>query len=162
MSRFGYTFLILFIIWIGFTTSFDPQELVVGAVVSLVISILGYKSFSDLGFKLFHPKRIFYIIKYLIVFTIALLKSNLDVARRVITPSLPINPGIVKYRTNLKSDMAKVILTNSITLTPGTLTVDIIDNNLFIHWLDVKSEDPEIIYNEIGAQFEEILKEIFE
>ncbi len=162
MSKFVFTFAILFLLWIGFTTSFNPQELFVGASLSLIITAFGYKSFTNTALSFFHPKRVFNIIKYLFVFIIALIKSNLDVARRVISPSLPINPGIVTYKTNLKSEIAKVILANSITLTPGTLTVDIIGDSLFIHWLDVKSKDLDVIYKEIGEEFEVILQEIFE
>jgi len=162
MGKFLFTFIALFLLWIGFTSSFHLQEIIIGAFVSLIITSFAYKSFSETALSFFHPKRFFYIIKYLAVFTIALIKSNFDVAFRVISPSLPINPGIVKYTTKLKSDIAKVILANSITLTPGTLTIDIVDDALHIHWLDVKSKDPEIIFKEIGEQFETILKEIFE
>ncbi len=162
MSRFLYTFIILFLIWLGFTTSLDSQELIVGAGLSLLISLFAYKTFSSYGLAFFHPKKLYSIGKYLIVFFIALIKSNFDVARRVIDPRLPINPGIVTYHTKLKSDTAKVFLANSITLTPGTLSVDIIGDKFYIHWIDVISTDPEVIYNEIGADFEKILKEIFE
>ncbi len=162
MGKFLFTFIVLFLFWIGFTTSFHLQEIIVGAVVSLIIATFAYKSFSETALSFFHPKRLFYIGKYLVVFIIALLKSNFDVARRVISPSLPINPGIVKYTTKLKSDIAKVVLANSITLTPGTLTIDIVDDALHIHWLDVKSKDPDVIFKEVGEQFESILKEIFE
>ncbi len=162
MSRFIFTFAVYFLIWMGFTTSFDPQELIIGAVLSLIITLFSYKSFTDLGLSFLSPKRLFSIIKYLFVFLIALLKANLDVAKRVISPKLPINPGIVAYKTKLKNDTAKVFLANSITLTPGTLTVDVIDDTLYIHWIDVISKDPQKIYSEIGEQFEVILKEIFE
>jgi len=162
MSRFIFTFAVYFLIWMGFTTSFDPQELIIGAVLSLIITLFSYKSFTDLGLSFLSPKRLFSIIKYLFVFLIALLKANLDVAKRVINPKLPINPGIVAYKTKLKNDTAKVFLANSITLTPGTLTVDVIDDTLYIHWIDVISKDPQKIYSEIGEQFEVILKEIFE
>jgi len=161
MSRFLFTFAILFLAWLGFTTSFNPQELIVGAVLSLIIASLSFKAFTDYGLSFFHPKKLLNIVKYIFVFLIALIKSNFDVARRVINPKLPINPGIVTYKTKLKSDTAKVFLANSITLTPGTLTVDVIGDELFIHWIDVVSEDPEVIFNEIGANFERILKEIF-
>ncbi|MBE9489563.1 MAG: Na+/H+ antiporter subunit E [Bacteroidetes bacterium] len=162
MSRFLFTFGILFIAWLGFTTSFNPQELLTGAVVSLIIASLAFKTFTDYGLSFFQPKKLYYIIIYIYVFIIALIKSNFDVARRVIDPKLPINPGIVTYKTKLKSDTAKVFLANSITLTPGTLSIDVIGDELFIHWIDVTSDDPEIIFNEIGADFERILKEIFE
>ncbi|VAX22743.1 Na(+) H(+) antiporter subunit E [hydrothermal vent metagenome] len=162
MSRFIFTFIIFFLVWLGFTTSFDQQELLAGAVISLLITILSYKTFTDYGLSFFQPKKLFNIVKFIIVFLIALIKSNFDVARRVINPKLPINPGIVAYHTNLKSDTAKVFLANAITLTPGTLSVDIIDNILYIHWIDVISKDPKVIFDEIGADFERILKEIFE
>ncbi|MEN8192908.1 MAG: Na+/H+ antiporter subunit E [Bacteroidota bacterium] len=162
VSRFLFTFLILFLIWLGFTTSLNPQELIVGAGISLLITFFAYRTFSTYGLSFFQPKKIFNIFKYLIVFLFALIKANFDVARRVIDPRLPINPGIVTYHTKLKSDTAKVILANSITLTPGTLTVDIIDDKMYIHWIDVISKDSDEIYNNIGADFERILKEIFE
>ncbi len=162
MSKFIFTFFVLFTIWIGFTTSLQPQEVITGSILSLIITLFAYKTFSKTALSFFQPKRLFNILKYLVVFLIALVKSNFDVAKRVISPSLPINPGIVKYNTKLKSDIAKVVLANSITLTPGTLTVDIIDDALHIHWLDVKSKEPDIIFKEIGEQFEIILKEIFE
>ena len=101
------------------------------------------------------------MIQYLIVFLIALVQSNLDVAKRVLTPSLPINPGIVKFKTKLKTDYSKMILANSITLTPGTLSIDIVDDTFYIHWIDVKSTDPEKAFTEIAENFEKILLKIF-
>ncbi len=162
MSRFLFTFIILFLIWLGFTTSLATSELITGAVISLIITSFVYKTFTDYGMKFFSPMRVLYIIQYLFVFLIALIKANLDVARRVVDPKLPINPGIVKYDTKLKSKTAKVILANSITLTPGTLTVDIIDDALYIHWIDVTSKEPDVIYREIGESFEKILRKIFQ
>ena len=98
---------------------------------------------------------------YFFVFIIALIKSNFDVARRVLSPKLDINPGIVVFKTKLKNDFAKMVLANSITLTPGTLTVDVIKNNFYIHWIDVKTEDPEEVYQQIAAPFEKILLKIY-
>ncbi len=162
MNRFLFTFAILWVIWIGLTSSFNIQELIAGAVVSLIIASFSYKTFTEYGLKFFSPKRIYYIFKYLVVFLIALVKANFDVARRVIDPKLPINPGIVEYKTQLTDNAAKVILADSITLTPGTLTVDIRDDKLYIHWIDVVSKEPDIIYREIGEKFENVLKEIFQ
>jgi len=67
-------------------------------------------------------------------------KANVDVAYRVITGK--INPGIIKISPNLKTDLGITLLANSITLTPGTLTVDIDEdtNDLYIHWINVKGE----------------------
>ncbi|HHH78266.1 MAG TPA: cation:proton antiporter, partial [Thermoplasmatales archaeon] len=66
-------------------------------------------------------------------------KANFDVAYRVITGK--INPGIVKMSPGLKSDTALTFLANSITLTPGTLSVDTDDEkNLYVHWINIDEE----------------------
>jgi multicomponent Na+:H+ antiporter subunit E len=54
-----------------------------------------------------------------------------------------------------------MVLANSITLTPGTLSIDIIDDTFYIHWIDVKTTDPEKAYTEIAETFEKILLKIF-
>jgi multicomponent Na+:H+ antiporter subunit E len=107
------------------------------------------------------PKAFLYTFVYLLVFAVELIKSNLDVAARVINPKLPINPGIVEVKTRLTSPMGRMILANSITLTPGTLTVDIQEDRLFIHWIDVKAEGVEEATNAIVKRFEKYLEEIY-
>ncbi len=160
-SRFLLNWLFLMIIWVAFTTSFSSQELLVGLVVTAIISLLSISMFTCCSPAILCPRRIFFMIWYLFVFIGALIMSNLDVARRVLTPSLPINPGIVKFKTKLTTNFSKMVLANSITLTPGTLTVDIIDDTLYIHWIDVKTTDPEKAFKEIAEQFEKILLKIF-
>ena len=63
----------------------------------------------------------------------------MDVAYRVLHPKLPIDPGLIKIRTKLKSDISKALLANSLSLTPGSTTVDIIGDQLYIHCIDVNS-----------------------
>jgi multicomponent Na+:H+ antiporter subunit E len=75
---------------------------------------------------------------------------------------LPIRPGIVKVRTKLKTDMARTFLANSITLTPGTLTVDCVGDHLYIHWINIVSEDPQEETEIIVRKFERLLERIFE
>ena len=89
------------------------------------------------------------------------MSANIDVAYRVIHPKMPINPGIVVIKTVLKQDIAKMILANSITLTPGTFTLDIIDDILLIHWINVKTKDVDEATRMIGERFERYLKIIF-
>ena len=85
----------------------------------------------------------------------------MDVTRRVLSPSLPINPGIVEVKTRLKSKYARMILANSITLTPGTLTVEIVDDSLFIHWIDVEAKDIKGASEKIVKNFEKYLEVIY-
>ena len=75
---------------------------------------------------------------------------------------MPIKPGIVKVKTTLKTDIGKTLLANSITMTPGTITVDVIEDEFYIHWIFVSSEDPKIYTNIILGRFEKYLKRIFE
>lgn len=100
---------------------------------------------------------------YILVFSWECLKANIDGAYRVAHPDLPINPGIVKIKTNLTSNIGLTFLANSLTLTPGTMTVDIDRENriLYVHWIDVKTQDVTKATELIAEKFERILKRIF-
>lgn len=154
-------FLILLSIWILLNNQFQIEVMIIGVILSFVISIImgsRITVFNELKFSL---GSVLYTIWYLFVFLAELVKSNLDVARRVLTPSLPINPGIIKTKTVLKSKMGRMILANSITLTPGTLTVDIEDDILYIHCIDVCCEDIDKATAAIVDKFEKILVKIY-
>ncbi len=152
----------LWLLWIAFTGSTDPQELGVGLVAAILVAIVaGGEPFSTATFRIFHPKRFLYALAYVPYLAWAIVRSNLDVARRVLSPSLPINPGIVRVRTRLTSPVGRTVLANSITLTPGTLTVDICDDELCIHWVDVQSENIDEATREIVSGFEKYLEVIF-
>jgi multicomponent Na+:H+ antiporter subunit E len=69
-------------------------------------------------------------------FFVALTVANFDVARRVLAPSLPIRPAVVEVHTELRSALGRMLLANSITLTPGTLTIDVHGDRLLVHWID--------------------------
>ena len=161
IGKFVYTFFIVLVIWYAFTTSLQPAEIATGVLVSLFISYITVVNFNCCDPILFAPSHILYFIKYFFVFLGALFKANFDVAKRVINPNLPINPGIVSFETQLQNDFAKMVLANSITLTPGTLTIDVVDNMFYVHWIDVTTEDKQEIYNEIAAPFEKILLKIY-
>ena len=127
----------------------------------IVIGLVGDIFIYKVG-KIFNPIRVFWMIIYIPYFLWFVVLANLDVAYRVIHPELPIRPGIVKVKTSLKTDMGKVFLANSITLTPGTLTVDIIGEELFIHWINIKGDNAKEWTRTIVGKFEPILRRIFE
>lgn len=153
-------FLILMIFWILFT-SLDVQELTIGAIASIIIVLMTIGLKPVLSAIKLNPKSILFSIIYLFVFLKELIKSNIDVAFRVISPKLPINPGIVKVKTKLKSPLGRAFLANSITLTPGTLTVEMRDEYFYIHWIDVTSENIEGATKSIVSNFEKYLEVIF-
>lgn len=153
-------FFFLFIVWM-LLANITFQEIIVGFVLSLiVVSILSRHSqiFSEINIS---PKAIAYGFAYIFVFASELIKANFDVAKRVVNPQLPINPGIVKVKTKLKSRIGRIILANSITLTPGTLTVETKDDAFYIHWIDVTSETIEESTEEIVKKFEKYLEVLF-
>lgn len=161
VRNFLYLFLILSIIWIILTRSLQWQELSVGTFISLILSILLSKRYEALGLPPLSIKRIIYFIAYLFVLLVEITKANFDVAYRVLHPKMPIKPGIVVIKTSLKQDIAKLILANSITLTPGTFTLDIKGDKMLIHWINVRSQDVDISSKMIGEKFEKYLKVIF-
>ena len=159
---FFYLFILLLLVWLALTSSVNPQKLTAGIIISLLLSLFLSATYLGLGLPPVGIKRIIFCFIYLFVLLIEIIKANLDVAYRVIHPDMPIKPGIVVIKTNLKQDIAKVILANSITLTPGTFTLDIYEDNLLVHWIYVKAEDPEERTRIIGGKFEKILRVIFE
>ncbi len=163
MARKIIIFLVLFVIWLLLTWSLDPQELIAGAAVGVFVSILFWDVFlQEEKRTIFKPKRFIWFILYLPVFFYYVIKANLDVAYRVLHPEMPINPGIVKVKTSLKTETGKTFLANSITLTPGTLTVDIVGNYLYVHWINISTPDPEEETKIIVARFEKFLRRICE
>jgi len=146
-------FILLFLVWIGLTNSLDIQELIVGATVAYVVARF-FTNDKEIDLKLFVIKY----IKFIPLFFKNLIKSNIEVAKIVLNPKLPINTGIVKLQTSLESDYDKLLLSNAITLTPGTITIELKDNDLYIHVLDIKNSDREVLQKEIIDEMEVVLK----
>jgi multicomponent Na+:H+ antiporter subunit E len=90
-----------------------------------------------------------------------LVRSNLKLTAVVLSPELPIEPAIVKVRTRLRSRMGRLMLANSITLTPGTLTVELADEWLYVHWVRMESADIDAATAEIVAGFERYLEVMY-
>lgn len=121
----------------GSVLLWSPEELVAGVVIAAVIGYVTRNVMDEeLGY-FFNPKRWLLFIVYAIgPFFFAMAKANLDVAYRVITGK--IRPGIVKISPELTREESRVLLANSITLTPGTFTLEIDDEgSLYVHWINV-------------------------
>ena len=161
LNNFFYLFTFLIAIWLALTNTFQWQELSVGIFISLVLALFLNKNYLKLGLPPLSIKRIIFFILYIFVLFIEIIKANFDVAYRVIHPKMPIKPGIIIIKTELKQDIAKMILANSITLTPGTFTLDIKGDKLLIHWIYVRSEKMDESTKIIGQKFEKYLKVVF-
>lgn len=156
-----YLYIVLLLIWFLLTSSLHWQSVVTGAVVALILALFLGRTYARLGLPPLSLKRIWYFTLYLAVLLQEIVRANLDVAYRVLHPKLPIKPGIVVIKTELRQDIAKTILANSITLTPGTFTLDVIGDTLLIHWINVTSEDPGETTRLIGRRFEKYLRVVF-
>jgi len=151
----------LLLIWVIANGTLAFDVLITGIVISAAIA-LAFASFARVYSVIrWSPKVILYYLMYLTVFLIELTRANLNVMRLVFSPHIDIEPGIVEIKTSLKSPIGRLALANSITLTPGTLVVDIKDDSLFIHWINVSVTDPVAATEEISARFEKYLKVVY-
>ena len=154
------TFLVLFASYLVLA-GFHVQELMLGALVSVILTIILAKLVNYTIDYRFPVKLLVFIFAYLPIFIWQLILANIDVARRVLSPKIPLNPGFVKIKTDLKGDFAKLTLANSITLTPGTLSVDVDGEYIYVHTIDVKGKTLEENTENISGEFEKLLGVIF-
>lgn len=153
--------LTLLLIWVIANNTLESGDLIAGVVITGTIALV-FAAFSQVyGVVRWSPRVIFYYLLYFWVFTQELVKANLNVMRVVFSPRIDIKPGIVEIKTELKSPMGRLALANSITLTPGTLVVDMRGDSLFIHWINVTATDPVGATKEIAGRFEKYLKVVY-
>ena len=168
------TFMLCFMFWIIFTGAYGAyeykeyvkEEFIGGAVVCLIIAYFSSKFFiKEEPFWLFDFKKLGALIAFMFIYLYELLKANWDVAKRALSPKLSIKPGIVKIETEVKSDYGLAMLGNCITLTPGTITMDIVEENnkcyMYIHWIDVASKDMKEASKVIKGAFEPWVRRIW-
>lgn len=152
-----FNFIFLFLLWCALIFPVTLEKAITGIIVSFIISALLYVYVKDK--KVFNPKRIINFISFVLIFTFELIKANLSMAKLVLTPSLPISPKIIKVKTTIKSNTGRAFLANAITLTPGTLSVDLKEDEIFIHIV----EGAKITNGEdIIKPFEKVIKEAFD
>jgi multicomponent Na+:H+ antiporter subunit E len=158
MFAFIATSVVAFILYLLLTLYSGPigawsaSELITGAALSLIAGWLAHTvafqkehAGTKSTFRMLNPVRLVLFLIYLIgPFFVAMARANIDVAYRVITGR--IKPGIVKLSPGLKTDLGITLLANSITLTPGTLSVDVDEEagDLYVHWINVTEPDPTV------------------
>lgn len=161
ISRFAATACVSFVLYLLLVGSFGTAEILLGAGIALLSAAL-VGAFLPFGLGALSPVRIAKAIAYLPYFLWKMIEANLILAWTVVRPSLPIAPSVVKGSTILSSDVGKLLLTSSITLTPGTLSVDVDGNDLYVHCVTAGADeitDPE---NTILEPFERRLKGVTE
>jgi multicomponent Na+:H+ antiporter subunit E len=160
-KRFFNLWLTLFVIWLFANSTLAPEIVLTGVLLATLLAT-AFATFSD-SYADMHwsPRVLFNLVLYFAVFLAELVKANINVLLLVLSPRISIQPGIIEIKTTLTSPVGRLVLANSITLTPGTLVVDIRDDTLFIHWINVSSKDPVAATQQIAGHFEKYLKVIY-
>jgi len=140
-QNFVATFLMLSGFWVLLSGKFDVFHLSLGVICSLIIAYLSH----DLLFANVRVGDVRVIVQRFIGYIPWLIReivmSNFHVAYLALSPKMPIDPKVITFRTKLESDISWVTLANSITLTPGTITMDIEEREFVVHALDRKVAD---------------------
>ncbi|MDT7043379.1 Na+/H+ antiporter subunit E [Candidatus Nitronereus thalassa] len=146
--------LALFVVWIMLSGSFDPIHLGLGFALSFLVAWLnsGHSPFVP-RFRLWGK-----ILWYLPWLFIRIVQSSLHVTRLILDPRLPIHPRLIQYTSTLREPPAVVLLGNSITLTPGTITAEVNGNVLLVHALDELSAQ-DVTSGRIESKIAEVFKE---
>jgi multicomponent Na+:H+ antiporter subunit E len=163
-KKLGLQFAVLIVFWLVLSGKFELTYLIFGVASAALVTfvtqdLLEFEetrrkknvwsavSLARAGWKLF---------AYFVWLGYSIVQSNLQVAYLVLHPKLPIQPGLLRFRTRLQSQVGQIILANSITLTPGTITVDLQEGTYLVHALV-----PEAAGNLLEARMQSKLEEIF-
>ncbi|MCP4396254.1 MAG: Na+/H+ antiporter subunit E [bacterium] len=147
--------------WLLFTGNLSPNSLSLGFFFSLLVALLTYKLFfheQEVDKRALLPK-VYLLAWYILVLIFKMYIASFELLFSVLRGE--INPRVVHFRTHLKSDLARVILASSITLTPGTIAMHLDDDHLIVHWLNAKTRHSKYAGELIKGQFEKLLKRIF-
>ncbi len=163
--------LALALIWMALQRSFSLVDLAVGfgfgfLIVSLAEPLLRDQVLDTAQWRAqrapgSYPRRVIKLFG-LIGFTLwSIIKANIDMARIVLRPKLKINPGIIAIPLDVRSEIGITLLANLITLTPGTVSLDVSQDRrtIYVHSIDIK--DAEAIRKEIKESFEQRVMELF-
>lgn len=130
-------YLIFFLIWIIFNGQFTLEIAAFGVVIAglvywFICKFLNYSPKTDIALA----KKLFEVLHYIFLLIVEIMKANFAVVKMIMSSKYEIEPVVVKFKTNLKTRPARILLANSITLTPGTITVSLSDDEYVVHCLD--------------------------
>lgn len=128
---------LLFLFWVILNGRFTFDVIVVGVLVIIPVSIFNYR-FAGISWKTEKKiwAKIFLIIIYLLNILVEVVRSNVLMIKIVLAPKINIKPQLVYFDSPVRSEMAKVMLANSITLTPGSVTFKVDGNRYGVHAID--------------------------
>lgn len=161
ITRFVITFIALFGIWLLFSPSFDLFSLIAGISGSLLIAGLTYQEFiaeHEASLRTFLPRPLAFI-RFFFVLLFYLYQSSFMMIGAIVNRR--VSPRIVHFRTRLHSDLARMVLSNSITFTPGTITLDLNDDHLTVHWFFCDTSNAKAAGESVKGRMEQHLSKVW-
>ena len=161
LTRIVLTSLYLFAGWLLFTGSTAAQTMATGAAFSLLIALTTFKLFIDddeAARRTLIP-RVHWLAVYLVLVVYKVYISSFQTAFAVLRNDY--NPRVVHFRTRLNSDIARSVVAGSITLTPGTITMELTDDHLVVHWLQASTTHSRYAGTIIKGSLESILRKVW-
>lgn len=132
--------ILVFFFWVLLSGHFEPLLLVLGAISTLLTIFLSLRMniIDQDSFPVHHLAR---LLRYFVFLAKEIVLANLDVIKRILTPGASISPQVIELPAKQSSDLGKVIYANSITLTPGTVSLDLAANKLKVHALSKEAAE---------------------
>lgn len=161
LLRYGITVLFLFICWILFSATLNIPYLLIGLAGSFIIALIVYPVFieeHEAGRRSLIP-RFFPLLWYIPLLIGALYSASFKMLTVIFTRN--IQPGMVHFKSTLSSDLARVVLAHSITFTPGTITMDLDEDQYVVHWMFVSTRHAKQAGEEIKGWSEAQLRRIW-
>lgn len=129
--------LAFWLLWVIFNGRLTLEIALIGLVLSTALFVfccrtMGYSVQRDVRLM----RRLPVAVQYIVILIIEILKANRQMLYFITTPKYQVEPRIIHFRSGLKNELSRVILANSITLTPGTITVSLEGNDFYVHCLD--------------------------
>lgn len=157
-------YILFFLLWVIFNGNLTLEIAIFGLVISAMVYAFFCK-FMDFSIKrdIELMKKLPYFLHFAVVLFWEIIKANVVMAKFIIIrQEYELHPTIFKIKTKLKTRVCKVLLANAITLTPGTITVSIIGDELIIHAIDestIIENDPNFIFERLLVRLENVGKE---
>lgn len=151
-------FSILLVFWVFLSGYLDPFHLVGGILSAALITVLSQDLLIPAGGRN-QMKKIGRFLLYIPWLLFEIFQAGLDVAYRVLHPSMPIDPSMLTFEVPFDEDVPQTVFANSITLTPGTITVDVTDSTFVVHALAEDFAQDLLERKVMEKRVEEIFKE---
>ena len=157
-------YIFLIAIWFILAWQFSLPEIVIGLLAVLVITMIFRRLISIRSIKINSLVKIFrFVFAILPLYLYVFVLSGIEAIKMILQQNIKVDSSIVKMSTKLATPMARAFLINFINLHPHTMAIDIIDNNIYIYWINLlRNQEMDEAVKPLIASFEQLLLEVFE